>query len=397
MIRLIAHRFSASLLQNSFARFTTWVSILSVALGCLALQIAISVLNGYELTIQRAATSVVSPIEVRAHAGGVLALSPASEQQILSVRGVLRTVPLLRKEALVRTKTQVEGTLINAWNSEDLTRLIKPLIKTGSLPVEGSDQCILGSALQQTLGITIGDTLVVFVANAEKTAPQVLQLIVVGTAQTGIQSVDQASVIMELHGARTLLKSAPEEKTVLGVELSPGASLEDVALQVSNIVVPAAFAETYTQRFSSLLSWIALQREPIPIVLGLLSIVAVFTVMSTLLIAVVEKTPSIAVLQTLGMSQITITAIMLWRAATIGIAGAAIGTTISLCFCYSQATWEYIKLDGSLYYVQSLPISMSPLPFVLIPLFSVVLCLLAAIIPTILALRVRPAKALRFS
>ncbi|MBL0323446.1 MAG: hypothetical protein IPP80_13955 [Ignavibacteria bacterium] len=97
-----------------------------------------------------------------------------------------------------------------------------------------------------------------------------------------------------------------------------------------------------------------MQKEPIPIVLGLISIVAVFTVISTLLIAVVEKTRSIAILMTIGMTPVRIMMIFLVRSITIGAMGSALGALVALAFVWIQSTWHLIRLDGAIYLVSEL-------------------------------------------
>ncbi|MBL0323425.1 MAG: hypothetical protein IPP80_13840 [Ignavibacteria bacterium] len=129
-----------------------------------------------------------------------------------------------------------------------------------------------------------------------------------------------------------------------------------------------AYVLTYLDTFQAISAWIELQKEPIPIVLGLISIVAVFTVISTLLIAVVEKTRSIAILVTIGMTRCgSRDDLLCAQHHQPSAMGSALGALVALAFVWIQSTWHLIRLDGAIYYVSELPVSFSPAPFIIVP------------------------------
>jgi lipoprotein-releasing system permease protein len=159
---------------------------------------------------------------------------------------------------------------------------------------------------------------------------------------------------------------------------------------------PEVMVFTYKDAFATVSTWIELQREPIPIILGLISLVAGLTMISTLLIAVVEKARSIAILLTLGMSPIRAGLIFVVRAVVISTLGAAIGLIVALVLLGIQHIWHPITLDGALYYVSELPVSFPLMPMIIVPLSSIALALIVGLVPMVVAMRVRPATALRF-
>ena len=414
---LIASRFAYSLRGNGFARFTTIVSVISVALGCIALIVAMSVLRGYEEAIVATANQFAAPIEIRPLFGQAI---PESDQVMTTVRripGVKSIDPTVSREALARTRKGVDGVLLIGATPQRMTELNKAIVSEGSAPQgaivgegaaaqgalagEGAiaQGALVGVDLASRLALNVGDTLVVYASSTSgaSTAPLLFTVRVRGLMRSGMQSFDDAVVVMDMSALQSALQISPTDISGIAVYPQNGIDVDEMARRIGSAIGPRLFPQTSTQRFQSMASWIALQKEPIPIVLGLISIVAVFTIISTLLIAVVEKTRSVAILRCLGMTSRTIMSVFALNGLRIGITGIVLGTGISLAFVLAQKHWEFIRLDGTIYYLSALPVSLSPLPFILVPSISLALCLVASVIPMLLASRVSPVRALRFS
>ncbi len=402
----IASRFATSLRGNGFARFTTLVSIISVALGCIALIVAMSVLRGYEETIVTTANQFAAPIEVRPLFGQTI---PESDKVLSTVRGVagVRSVdPTVSREALARTRKGVDGILLIGATPQRMTALNKAIVSEG-VAVQGAldnsgaapQGALVGVDLASRLALNVGDTLVVYASSSSgtSTSPLLFTVQVRGLMRSGMQSFDDAVVVMDMTALQSALQLGPTDISGIAVYPQDEIDIDEMARRVGSAIGPRLFPQTSTQRFQSMASWIALQKEPIPIVLGLISIVAVFTIISTLLIAVVEKTRSVAILRCLGMTSRMIMSVFALNGLRIGITGIVLGTGISLAFVFAQKHWEFIRLDGTIYYLSALPVSLSPLPFILVPSISLALCLVASVIPMLLASRVSPVRALRFS
>jgi len=390
----IARRFSKSLRNDRFARFTTIVSTLGVALGCTALIVAISVLRGYEDAIVSTAVKLAAHIEIRDGLGAPISQWQTLASTVRKVDHVTDVRPIVRREALVRSDHGLDGTMV--MGTDDVHS-----IDIRATPGRGDSTkwAWIGDVLAERLKVSSGDTIVVYTArlSGEAPTPRMRPFVIQGIVRTGMASTDEALLVIPAHVARDLFGLSSDMATALAVTVDETENTNTTAERLGSVIGHRLWALTYEQRFAAMSSWIALQKEPIPIVLGLISIVAVFTVISSLVIAVVEKTRSIAILQTLGMSRQQISFIFLWNAIRIGVTGAIVGTLTAAAFCYGQHTWEFIKLDGAIYYVSALPVALDALPFILVPLTSVALSILASIVPMILASRISPARALRFS
>ncbi|MBC8125034.1 MAG: ABC transporter permease [Candidatus Kapabacteria bacterium] len=394
LVFVIAHRFARSLRADGFARFTTIVSVMSVALGCVALIIAISVLTGYEEKIEETAMRFTSHIEAKPMFGDVITNASATRNSLTDIDGVASVDFVLNREALARTRAGVDGIILSGVSKYRSAEFINPMIIRGdSVSPRG---VVVGELLAKTLGVDVGDTMVVYAANADATQPILFTALVGGILRSGMASFDNTVVVSPIETVGAQLRLPTDVASSILVTCTNVANTRRVSSRVRDVLGPRVFVQTYLDTFQAITAWIDLQKKPIPIVLGLISIVAVFTVISTLLIAVVEKTKSIAILLTIGMTPLRIMLIFLIRSITIGSIGACIGSAIAFAFVWTQATYHLIRLDGAIYYVSELPVSFSPAPFIIVPAISIGLCVIVAIVPMVLASRISPAKAIAF-
>ncbi len=137
-----------------------------------------------------------------------------------------------------------------------------------------------------------------------------------------------------------------------------------------------------------------IQQIVMSLVLGLIIIVAAFTVIATLIMVVLDKKREIAVLKAMGATDGAILRAFLYPGGSIGVFGAVIGLALGLGVCKFLLVYA-IPLDPQVYFISRLPVDVQPLDFVLVGVFAVVVCLMATVWPAMYAARFRPAEAFR--
>ncbi|MBU3741045.1 MAG: ABC transporter permease [Candidatus Kapabacteria bacterium] len=397
----IARRFTASLRNDGFARFTTVVSYASVALGCVAVVVAMSILEGYEAAVRSTMTRFTAPIEIRSLASSVMVDAGALAEHASTIDGVSHAQAVASREALGRSRDGVDGILLIGARQDWAATTITPMVTLGrtfGATSARQPQSVIGVELARRLSLHVGDTMVIYTADAAGTAPIIAATRISGLFRSGMQQYDETAVFMDELHLRRILRQTDAMGSYVAVYPDSSTDINAVAdrLRTSLHGRSSLYVQTYRERFQAIESWIELQKEPIPIILGLISLVAVFTVIATLLITVVEKTRQLAVLKTLGMTTADITKIFLWRGLQVGLSGWAIGSTLALAFCLAQQTWQFIRLDGSIYYVSSLPVAISLTPYLVVAATSLLTSLVASVAPVIIATRLAPARALQF-
>lgn len=392
----IAKRFSRSLGTDGFARFTAIASIASIAIGCFAVIVSMSVLRGYEEQILEVALRFTSHIEIRPADGTDLILHNSTIRTIKGVRGVIDAEPVLLREALARTRGGVDGVIVQGLPQGRLRRLLPGTLVRGNLPATAGEG-VVGSELARTLALDIGDTLALFSASAASTVPTVAGLRVCGIFTSGMSSVDGASVITNTQTLRQAFGMPPTAVSMIAVELNNPSEAYRVAARLLHVVPGNTMLIPWQDRYASISGWIELQKKPIPIIMGLICIVAIFTTISSLLVSVVLKTRSLAILASLGMSSNSLMMVVLIRALRIGISGSVLGSAMALLLTWVQHTWKVISLDGTVYYLSSLPVSLNAWIFITVPMITIVLSAVAAVVPMLRISRLSVSRVLRWS
>lgn len=395
MIIKIARRFTQSLRGDRFSRLATAVSVASVALGSMALIVSVSILQGYEDAIERTALQFTADIEVKPRFGGTLAHPAVTAAAVALHDGIVAVDRVLAREALVRGNNVIDGVMLVGMSPDRLNRLMMPLIVRGELIVP-DNEVMIGSGLARRLSVGPGDTLLVYSSDEQHTTPRIFQSRVGAVIECGMTSYDESVVVFNRHMLAHHLRVDSGSASSLLLTCEDRSSLVTQQRELQQRLGNNVIVYTYRDSFATVSSWIELQREPIPIILGLISLVAGLTMVSTMLIAVIAKSRSIAILVTLGLSPVRAGLIFVTRAVTLSAVGSLIGLVAASVLLLIQDTWHPVRLDGALYYVSTLPVSFPVAPYLVVPASSIVLALVVGLAPMFIAMRVRPAQALRF-
>ena len=157
------------------------------------------------------------------------------------------------------------------------------------------------------------------------------------------------------------------------------------------------FARTVFESYRNLFSWIELQKKPIPIILGLIIIVATVNIIGTLLMMVLDKTREVGVLAAMGATRWGITLIFLRQGLFIALLGTALGDLLAFSALFAQQELHIFSLPSDIYFMTSVPVLLRWEDFALVSVITVALCLLSALVPARLAARLDPVSAIRFS
>jgi len=393
---LLARRFAISLRKEPFTFFTTIVTTASIALGFSAVVVALSILNGYSEKIVQTATLFTSDVVVRSQLAVDFEDPTRQVSQILSMSNVDSVTPLLERESLIKHSGQLDGIMINGIPEGRFTGLGKIIADDASRSPLSSG-IVLGAGAARTLQVHPGDTVTVILQKQSSSVPSVKRLAVTGVFRSGMAMQDDNIALVAIDSLRSYSGAGAQAATALLIKGTTTESADEIARDIRRTYSNTMYASTYKEVFQGVWGWIEMQRRPIPIVLGLISMVAVVSIISALLLTIVQKAKSIAILVTLGMSARRIGMIILTRAIVSASVGVGIGFVISTTFIYGQQTYSWIRLDSSLYYVSTLPVKFDLGLQLMIGLSIISLTGIVSFVPMIVARRIRPVRALRFS
>jgi len=224
--------------------------------------------------------------------------------------------------------------------------------------------------------------------------PDVKKFNVVGIYESTLREYDDVLLYTDLKDAQKMFNTG---SNVSGIEVMVKDidKIKETTDRIKKVLGYPFYARSVFQLFKGLFTWVELQKKPIPIVLGLITIVAAFNIIGFLLMIVLEKTETIGILKSLGSTDLDVIKVFFYQGMFIAIIGIIIGNVAGYGVCLLQLNYNIIKLP-EIYYMDHVPILINWSAGVLITVVALVLSFLVTIIPSYLASRLSPVTSLRF-
>ncbi len=401
VVNFISKVFSLPANRKGFVNFVWWAGVVSITLGVIALVVSLSVLDGFHDAIEENAVRFTSHIKVYAFNRQPIKDHELIVQKILDqVKGVEGVFPSVSKEVLLRTKSFVEGVSLQSINPKSIENLRKIEIGSNKVNTFNFEGILVGKMLAERLGLSIGDSIILVSINVLDTfqLPQanVVKVKIDGMYESGMAKYDDVFVYASENVFKKLLADTSSFVNSLDVYVKDISNVDSISQQIESIIGYPFYCFTFYDLNSSIFAWIELQKEPIPIVLSLITIVAIFNVVTFLLVNIVEKTKSIGIFATLGLTTREIALVFLRLGLGISFIGLSLGLIISLLFSLLQKYFRIIQLDPKVYFFNVLPITISFDNYLLVIVFTLVLTFFISLIPSYIASKIKPVNAIRF-
>jgi lipoprotein-releasing system permease protein len=401
----LAKRFLRSKKDSSFVSFITLMSVVGIAIGVAALIIAVSVLNGFEREITEKTISLSSHIQVSSFKKEGI---PDYNSVIGELKdeqkgfGVKSAHPFVQKEAVIKFKDKTEGIIVKGVRDEDnvFAGQRKIISGTGMLSAIDSSTSgiVIGNKLANKLGIAIESKVFIIATVGLPSAtnsPTVKGFKVTGIYESGLKEYDDVLLYVDLKDAQKIFSMGPY---VTGIEvfLNDISKIKSTTQSIrTNVDYPNNNAKNVFQIYKGLFTWVELQKEPIPIVLGLIIIVAAINIIGFLLMLVLEKTETIGILKSLGAKNTDIIKVFFIQGMIISLAGIILGNIIGYGLCFLQVEYNLIKIP-EIYYMNTVPLLIDRQNGITITIIAVLLSMIVTIVPSYMASRLNPITSLRF-
>lgn len=400
---LIARRYFRSRQNDGFLSFISMIAIAGVMLGSATLIIALSVLGGFEKEITEKLIGFTSHVQIVGFQNQPLKDYPATLKVIQNnIPEVVGVEAYVAKEALIRSRENIDGILLKGLDPASDVSAARKYIVDGVFDLEkgrGSPaKIVLGRRLAVRLGVQPGDKVTVFGLGraVEQGQMRVMQFVVSGLYESGMAEYDDVYAFTGIAEAQTIFQLG-EAVTGYDILLVNADSAGAVAGRVQDMLGYPHYARTVFQSYRNIFSWIELQKQPIPIILGLIIVVATVNVIGTLLMMVLSKTKEVGILMSMGATSWGVTRIFLRQGLSIAIIGTIAGNVLAFALCSAQQELRFFSLPSDIYFMTSVPILLKWEYFVFVSGISIILCIMSSYIPARLAARLDPVRALRFT
>lgn len=401
----ISSKYIFSKKNSKFITFISAISITGIALGVATLIVALSILSGFERTITNKVIAFDSHIQISSYTG-ILPPYPV-------------TLPVLRKElspysesidpfasklAIIASKYVKEGVNIKGIRPEDAWQGIRKDLKKGKFDLtglKGVPSMVIGKKLADKLLVKVGDKVTVFALSKDEipspqNMPNVEKFVISGIFESGMAAYDDINAYVSLKEAQQLCNLG-NNVTGYDIRLNNISKIDSLTAYLNEYLgYPFAVRSIY-QLHRNIFTWIDLQKKPIPIILGLIIIVAVFNIIGTLLMIVLEKTGSIGILRSMGATKSQIISIFIYQGIYLALSGILIGNLIAFALTFLQYRYKIISIPSSVYFMSTVPIHLSAVTFIVVSSITFILCIFAAFVPSYIASKIQPVSTLRFN
>lgn len=315
-------------------------------------------------------------------------------------KGKIRSVQVYAEKAgIIKTKDNLEGIVLKGIGDDyNWDFFEKYLLDGKKLNLSDSSMTkgiLISKQTADRLRLKVGAKLTVhFVENNRQ---RVRPFTVSGIFKTGLEDYDKKFAIVDIRQIQKLNNWSEEEVGGFEVFLD---DIDDLDLYWKYIyeeeLSTDLFAQTIREMYPSLFGWLDLQDVNVQFILLLMIVVAIINMTTALMILIFERTNMIGILKALGNTNWNIRRIFLYYAAYIIGIGLILGNVIGLSFCFLQDAFGLIRLDESAYYVSVAPVEISWWTIILLNIGTLVVTLLAMIIPSYLVTKISPVKAVRY-
>lgn len=398
--------------QQKVSKPAIRIAVAGVAIGLAVMIISVCVVLGFKHTIRDKVVGFGSHIQV---ANFYTLQSSAIDQPIAigdsminvlkKTEGVKHVQRFAMKQGILKTDNDFLGVMFKGVGPEfDSTFIHKNMVE-GSIPhfsdQQSTNRILISKDMANKLRVKAGDR--IFAYFIGDGGVRTRRFTISGTYQTNLAQYDKTTCFCDLYTARKL--NAWTDDMVTGAELTVNdfKQLSTTANDIINRVNRTQ--DKYGNTFSSktirelspqIFSWLDLLDLNVWIILAIMTAVAVVTMISGLLIIILERTTMIGVLKALGARNSTVRHTFLWFAAFIIGKGLLIGDVLALALILLQKFTGFAKLDPQTYYVDVVPVELDWMLIVALNVATMLIALFVLIAPSYLVSHIHPAKSMRY-
>jgi lipoprotein-releasing system permease protein len=409
----VAARYLKAKRRQAVVGVVTVISITGVAAGVAALIIALAITNGMRRDLQDKLLGSSAHVQLMDVDGRgipnwrpllarlrmvphVTAASPGLYEQVLVARGA-RDGGALLEGILPDAERTVSDLLSTA--TPGAVRALQPQSESAPLQFAELPPIVLGRDLAETVGASVGDSVMIISPQGEMTPlgviPKYVRFRLAGTFHSGFYQYDAELGFLRLADAQRLFDE-PDLLSVISFKVDNLNRAPEIAHAIEQAAGKGYMTTNWTEQNRELFRALKLEQVVTFIVIALIVIVAALNILIALTMMVMEKTRDIAVMMSFGVDPGQVRRIFLLQGFLISIVGTLLGLVFGYLASWAGGHYHFIHLSAEVYSIDTLPFAPRFLDGVIVSAVSIGISLLATLYPSSSAANVLPAEALRY-
>lgn len=403
----IAKRYMMPGRGETFIALVAGISLAAVMLGVAALIIVMSVMNGFRAELFDKIVGLNGHAIVQSY-GGPIENWEQVLQEVRQTPGVVSASPLIEAPTFLTFNGRSAGIQVRGNTMADIGRLSSKVV-SGNLSsiTPGSNRVAIGARLSENLGARVGDTITVFNPQGRSTpfgtVPRQVSYDVAAIFEVGVFDYDETFVVMPIQDAQTLMLKG-DTIELIEVKTNDPDNVGAILAPIQNKLRGKVIISDWKTINASLFEALAVERVAMFVVLSIIVLVAVFNILSSLIMLVRAKTRDIAILRTMGATRRSLMKIFVTTGFVVGALGTLAGLALGFIFLFfRQSVVQGIQFvtgielwDPSIRFLSELPSRTDPMEVLAISIMALVLSFLATLYPALKAASTDPVQVLRY-
>jgi lipoprotein-releasing system permease protein len=390
------------------------ISYVAISLAVMALIVVMSIMAGFRSELLSRMLSFNGHMYVQ----GQILNDPdreAAVTRIGRVPGVVSVSPVTENQSLVRAAGQTTGAFVRGIRPQDLDSmsyvydsLTEEAKRTFGQGAYGGDNIIIGKALAEGMGLRVGDPITLYSPTGADSALGNLGGIekvyrVGGVFTSGTADFDRAFIFMPLEQAQ-LFFAKEGVWDVIEMKVDQPDRVADLYPGVRAAAGPGGVVSDWRDRLAAFWGALKVERVAMSIILGLVVAIAALNIISGIVMLVKNKTRDVAILRTVGASQMSMLRVFFVAGAAIGVAGTATGLFLGLVFCLNIGAIQHFLeallgvqlFNADVYMLDAVPALVDPGDVFWVTVWSLFMSCIASLLPSWRAAKMDPVEALRY-
>lgn len=309
-----------------------------------------------------------------------------------------------QRPGMLKTDEHFKGIQFRGVGPEFDAGFLRKHLQEGEIPVfsdtVASNRIVLSRLVADQLSLSVGDRIYAyFFDNKVRTR----RFTVAGVYNTDLTEFDETLVYTDIYTCNRLNGWENDQYSGAELTLKDYSMLSQTSWDIAEHINRKTDRNGYTyttltieELYPQLFAWLSLLDTNVWVILGLMLAVAGFTMISGLLIIILERTNFIGIMKALGADNTSVRRIFLLLASFIICKGLIIGDIIGVGLLIIQQQYNIISLDASTYYIDHVPVLLEPFPIIVLNVSMLVVSVAVLILPSFIVSNIHPARSIRF-
>jgi lipoprotein-releasing system permease protein len=397
--------FSAS--KDNISSTVVRIAILSITLGLSVMIISVAVVVGFKEQIRDKVIGFVTHIQIESLSNNLSwDVSPFSVEKSLidklhAIDGIKHVQAVASKAGIIKTEEHIQGVVLKGVGVDyDWSYLSKNII-VGSKPFitdsARTEDVLISKKLANKLNLVVGDPLRMWFVSGESQQTRGRKFLITGIYETGLAEFDDMYIFGDIQHVQRLNNWEADQFDALEVAIYDVNEMNPISEEIYFTLPVNLTASTAKESYPHIFDWLDLQDMNVVIIIFLMVLVSGITMISTLLIIILERTSMIGILKAMGAGNKLIQRIFFINSLALFAKGVFWGNLISLSFCLLQIQFGFLKLPAESYYLSEVPIHLDFFHVFFVNLGAMIIWFLTLFIPTKVISKIQPSRAIRYS